>query len=143
MLYDPPPRILEIKACASLLTRRVSIEKSADYLVEVCLYVICCFSLGAFNILSLSLIFIIFLLCVLVHPSLGLSCLGLCVSWTELIIFFPMLVKFSAIISSNIFSGPFCLFSFWDPYNANVGAFTIISLYLGLSFYFSLYSVLL
>ena len=39
--------------------------------------------------------------------SLGLSFLGLCASWTWLTIFFPMLGKFSAIISSNTFSGPF------------------------------------
>ena len=37
------------------------------------------------------------------------SSLGLCASWTLLTIFFPMLGKFLAIISSNIFSGPFCL----------------------------------
>ena len=35
----------------------------------------------------------------------------LCASWTWLTIFFPMLGKFSAIISSNIFSGPFSLSS--------------------------------
>ena len=37
---------------------RVSVEKSADSLMGVPLYVICHFSLVAFNILSLSLIFI-------------------------------------------------------------------------------------
>ena len=35
----------------------------------------------------------------------------LCAFWTWLVIFFPMLQKFSAIISSNIFSGPFSLSS--------------------------------
>ena len=35
----------------------------------------------------------------------------LCVSWTWLIISFPELGKFSAIISSNTFSGPFSLSS--------------------------------
>ena len=40
----------------------------------------------------------------------GFILLGtLCASWTLLIISFPMLGKFSANISSNIFSGPFCL----------------------------------
>ena len=37
---------------------RVSAEKSADHLMGIPLYVICCFSLVAFNIFSLSLIFI-------------------------------------------------------------------------------------
>ena len=51
---------------------------------------------------------------------LGVSLLGfvlpgtLYASWTWSPISFPVLGKFSAIISSNIFSGPFSLFSFWD-----------------------------
>ena len=53
----------------SLLVCRVSLEKSADNMVEVPLYVICCFSLVAFNILSLSLIFIILItMCLGTHP---------------------------------------------------------------------------
>ena len=44
--------------------------------------------------------------------SMGLFCLGLSVfPWTWLTISFSMLGKFSAIISSNIFSGPFPLSS--------------------------------
>ena len=34
--------------------------------------------------------------------------------------------KFLSIISSNIFSGPFSLSSFWDPYNVNVGVFNVV-----------------
>jgi len=73
--------------------------------------VFCCFSLAAFNILSLSLIF----------PSLISMCLSVflgfilpgtfCVSWTWLIISFPTLGNFSVIISSNISSIPFSLSS--------------------------------
>ena len=44
-----------------------------------------------------------------VCSSLGLSCLGLSASQTYLTISFPMFGKFSAIIPSNIFSGPFSL----------------------------------
>ena len=56
-------------SCHSLPVCRVSLEKSADNLVGVLLYVICCFSLVAFNILSLSLIFIILItLCLGTHP---------------------------------------------------------------------------
>ena len=37
-----------------------------------------------------------------------------------------MLGKFSAIMSLNIFSGPFFFFSFWDPYNVNVDVFNVV-----------------
>ena len=43
-------------SCHSLLACRVSAEKSAVNVVRVPLYVICCFSLAAFNNFSLSLI---------------------------------------------------------------------------------------
>ena len=90
------------------------------------LYVMCHFYFVAFNILSLSLIFVS-----LITMCLGVFLLGFVLpgamytSWTWLIIFFPMLGKFSAIISSNIFSGHFSLFSFWGPYSANVHAFNV------------------
>ena len=44
--------------CHSFMACRVSVKKSADNLMEVPLYVICCFSLVAFNVLSLSLSFV-------------------------------------------------------------------------------------
>ena len=65
---------------------------------------------AAFNILSLSLIF-----ASLIAVCLGVFLLGFilpgtfCVSWTWLTIFFPIAGKLSAIISSNIFSGPLSL----------------------------------
>ena len=55
-----------------------------------------------------------------------------------------MLGKFLPIISSNMFSGSFSHFSFWDPYNVNVGAFNVvpeISQTVLISFYSFLYSV--
>ena len=45
-------------SCHSLLACGVSVEKSADSLMQVPLYVTCHFSLVAFNISSLSLIFV-------------------------------------------------------------------------------------
>ena len=72
------------------------------------LCVICCFSLAAFNICSLCLIFVN-----LINMCLGVFHLGpilfgaLWVSWTLLIISFPILGKFSTIISSSIFSWSF------------------------------------
>ena len=72
------------------------------------LYVTCCFSLVAFNILSLSLVFVS-----LISMCLGIFLLGfilyrtLCASWTWLTISFSIFGKFSTIISSKIFSYPF------------------------------------
>ena len=128
-------------SCHSLLACRVSVEKSAYNLMGVPLYVICLFSLVAFHILSLSLIFVS-----LITVCLGVFLLGfiptrtLCASWTWLTIFSPMLGKFSAIISSNTFSGTFSFFSFWDPYVVNIDVFKIVP---GVSvFIFKKYSVL-
>jgi len=76
------------------------------------LCVICCFSLAAFNIYSLSLIFVN-----LINICLAVFCLGfilfgtLWVSWTWVTISFPILGKFSTIISSSIFSWSFFLSS--------------------------------
>ena len=87
------------------------------------LYIICCFSLVAF----------VFNFCQLdfyvawcgppwVYPAWDSLCF---LDWVS--VSFPMLGKFSAVTSSNIFSGPFpSLFSFWDPYNVNVDAFNIV-----------------
>ena len=72
------------------------------------LYVIYCFSLAAFNIFSLKLIFVR-----LINMCLGMFFLRfilygtLCPSWTWVTLSFPMLVRFSTIISSTIFSDPF------------------------------------
>ena len=91
------------------------------------LYVIRRFSLAAFNNFSLSLIF-----ANLITTCLGVFLLGFilygtrCASWTWVAISFPMLGKFSTIISSNIFLGPFSLFSFCNPYNVNVVAFNVV-----------------
>ena len=66
------------------------------------------FSLAAFNIFSLYLIFDSY-----INTCLGVFLFGfilygtLCASWTWLTVYFPMLGKFLSIISSNIFSDPF------------------------------------
>ena len=67
----------------SLLACRVSAERSADNLMGIPLYDICCFSLAAFNIFSLYLIFDS-----LISMCFGVFLLGfivygtLCGSWT-------------------------------------------------------------
>ena len=74
------------------------------------MYVIFHFPRVAFNILSLSLIFVSLITMCLGVLLIGFILTGtLYISWTLLIISFPMLGKFSTIISSNIFSGPFFL----------------------------------
>src|SRR5574337_308978 len=76
------------------------------------LRVICCFSVAAFNICSLCLLFVN-----LINMCLGVFCLGfilfgtLWVSWTWVTISFPMLGMFSNIISLSILSWPFFLSS--------------------------------
>ena len=61
----------------------------------------------------LLLIFSIYLFVILITMCLGVFLFGLilygtfCTSWTWVIVSFPWLGKFLAIMSSNIFSGPF------------------------------------
>ena len=69
--------------------------------------VICCFSLAAFNICSLCLIFVNLIRMYLGVFHLGFILFGtLCVSWTWVIISFPILGKFSTIISSVRIESP-------------------------------------
>ena len=93
-------------SCLSLLACRVSVEKSADKLMGFPLQFICCFYLGAFNILSVFNFKILISMCLSVF-LLGLILPGtLYVSWTWLTISFPMLGKFTAIfqVFSLVFS---------------------------------------
>ena len=91
------------------------------------LCVICCFSLAAFNICSLCLIFVN-----LINMCLGVFRLGfilfgtLWVSWTCVTISCLFLGKFSAIISLSIFSWPFFLSSSsGTPMIRMLGCFTL------------------
>ena len=77
-------------------------------------------------IFSLYLYFLSFyLLCLLICSSLDWSYMGLCMLPGLGTVSFPRLRKFSAIISSNIFSAP-SLFSFWDPYKTNISALYVV-----------------
>ena len=70
-------------SCHSLLACRVSAKRSAVKCMGFPLYVTCCFSLAAFNILSLCLVFVS-----LISMCLGVFLLGFilygtfCASWT-------------------------------------------------------------
>ena len=113
--------------CHSLLACRVSAERSAVNLMGIPLYVICCFSLAAFSIFSLYLIFDNLInVCVLVCFSLELSCMGL--SALPGLDYFLSHIR--EVFNYNLlkyFLRPFLfLFFFWDPYNLNVGAFNVV-----------------
>ena len=92
-------------SCHSLLACRVSSERSAGKHMGFPLYVTYCFSLAAFNILCLCLVFVS-----LISMWLGMFLLGfilygtLCDSWTWLTISSSMLGKFPTITSSKSFS---------------------------------------
>ena len=90
------------------------------------LCVICCFSLTAFyNICSLCLIFVNLINMCLGTFHLGFILFGtLWVSWSWVAISFPILGKFSTIISSSIFSSPFFL-SFGTPMIRMLGHLTL------------------
>ena len=98
----------------SLLACRIYAEKSADSLICVPLYEIGCFSLVAFNILSLSLIFVI-----LITMCLGVFIFGLipygthCASWTWVTVsFFQVREVFRYYIFKCVLSPFLSLFSF-------------------------------
>ena len=86
----------------------------------------CYFSLAAFDIWSLCLIFVN-----LINMCLGVCLLGfilfgtLWVSWTWVAISFPILEKFSTITSSSIFSCPFFLSSSGTPMIQMLGHLTL------------------
>ena len=84
----------------SLLVWRVSAERSAVHHMRFPLYVICCFSLAAFNILYLCLIFVSLISMCLSMFVLGCILYGtLYSSRTWLSLSFPMLEKCSTLIS--------------------------------------------
>ena len=96
----------------SLLACRVSAERSAVNLMGVPLHVICRFSLAAFNNFPFSLIVANLITMCLSVFFLGFILYGArCAFWTWVAISFPMLGKFSIIIPSSIFSGPFSVSS--------------------------------
>ena len=133
-------------SCHSLLACRVSAERSAVKHVGFPLHVTRCFSLAAFNILYLCLVFVS-----LISMYLGMFLLRFILCGTlcllDLIDYF--LFHAGEIFNNNLFKNfltPFLfLFFFWDPYNSNVDAFDIVpevSEYLQFFSFFLLYSAL-
>ena len=117
-------------SCHSLLACRVSAERSAVKRMGFPLYITCCFSLAAFNILSLCLL--LFLCVCLISMclgvfSLGLSCMGF---FVPLGLDWHFLFHVGEIFNYNLFKNfliPFLfLFFFWDTYDSNVGVFDMV-----------------
>ena len=90
------------------------------------LYITCCFSLAAFNILCVYSL-LVWLVCILACFSLGLSCMGL-LCLLDLIGYF--LFHVGEIFNYNLFKiflkSFLFLFFFWDPCNLNVDVFDIV-----------------
>ena len=92
-------------SCHSLLACRLSAERSVVKHMGFPLYVTCCFSLAAFNILCVQSL-LVWLVCVLVCFSLDLYCMGLFVPLgLDWLFPFPCWRNFK-LISSKIFSYP-------------------------------------
>ena len=110
------------------------------------LYVTCCFSLAAFNLLSLCLVFVSLISMCLWHVSPWIYPVWDSLCFLDLIDY--SLFHVGEIFNHNLFKNfliPFLfLVFFWDPYNLNVGAFDIVPEVSEtiLSYFFLLYSVL-
>ena len=117
-------------SCHSLLAWRVSIARSAVIRMRIPLCVICCFSLAAFNICSLCLIFVslinklikFWVVLPWVYPvldSLGFLNLG--------DYFLPLFREvFNYYLLEYFLMAFLFVFFFWDFYDSNVGAFDIV-----------------
>jgi len=110
---------------------------------RVSLVCTCCFSLAAFNILSLCLIFVS-----LISMCLGMFLLGFILYGTlyllDLIDYF--LFHVGEIFKYNLFKNfliPFVFLFFWDSYNLNVGVFNIVHRSLRLSSIHSFPSIII
>ena len=78
-LFISPSILNENISCHSLLAYRVSAERSVVKCMGFPLNVTCCFSLSAFNLLSLCLVFVSLISMCLGVFLLGLTCVGLSV----------------------------------------------------------------
>ena len=117
---------LEVYCATPFWPAEFMLKKSTDNLMGVPLYIICFFSLAAFNVFF----FLIFVSLIPVY--LGVFIRGF-IYIQHLQEYFLMLGKFLAITFSNIFSGPFSLsllslslFSFWDSCYWNVGVLYVV-----------------
>ena len=115
-------------SCHCHLACRVSAEISAIKLMGFPLYVICCFSLAAFNMFSLCLSFDSLIKYVLWHVSPWIFPVWDSLYFLDLINYFLSHIR--EVFYYNLFKyflSPFLfLFFFWDPYNSNVGVLNVV-----------------
>ena len=120
------PSILN-ESFATLLACKVYFEKSADSLMGTPLQVIVSFSLAAFKILSLSLTFgILIMMCLGVVLFVSILFGILWASWTCVSITLPNSESFLSLFVQISFQFLALLFSFWHPYDLNVGTFEVV-----------------
>ena len=117
-------------SCHSLLDFRICTESSAFNLMWFPFYVICCFSLAAFNISYLCLIFVNLInVCLIVFPF-GFLLLWDSLLFWDLIDYFLTHVRVLSDFNlfKNIFRPFLFLFLvfFQDPKTSNIGAFNIV-----------------
>ena len=90
-------------------------------------YVTVCFSLAAFKILPLCLLFaILIIMCLGVNLLELISFWAPFGFWTWVFLFFLRLGKFSVLLQISFLPLLFSLFSFRDPYNINVRMFNVV-----------------
>ena len=107
-------------SCHSLMACRVSAERSAVKCMGFPLYVTCCFSLAAFNIISMCLVFVSLIKYVSWHVSPWVYPVWDFLCLLDLIDYF--LFHVGDIFNYNIFKSFLksflFLFFIWDPYNS-------------------------
>lgn len=110
-----------------LLIHKQSANKANDRLIGLPFYMNLCFFHFAFKILFFFFLAILVMICLSVGLIGFVLFLSLCASWIWVSISIFKFGKFSAIISSNIFSTPFLSLScFWDPYNMFISMFDVV-----------------
>ena len=114
--------------CHCFLVCRVSTEKSVIDFWEPLSLKLVVFSLAGFNILSLSSIFAILITMCLFRP-VGVDPVLDSLYFLELHVCFLSQVKdvFRYYVIKYVLSHFLFLFSFWDPYHANISIFDAVS----------------
>ena len=113
-------------ACLFLLSCRVFAEKSADDYMAVPLFIACCFSVGAFNVLSSSLTS-----ADLIPRCLGIILFGLFLIRTQCFLdpdvcFSSQVREVSSCYGFRYVLWPLLSFSCWDSCSVNVGASDVV-----------------
>ena len=122
--------------CHSLLACRTSAEKSPDNLIGVPLYVICCFSLDAFNFSPLILVSFINMC----FRAFLLGFFSICFIWASWIwVVLSHVRDFFGYYLFEYFLCPFLSLFFWHLCNTSVGTFKVVPYFLDCPHFFSFF----